>query len=170
MYKRDRVWADGFESQVLTILNGLLPHLVVLNVASQEHDNHQATDFEIQLVGGTVAVRLRRPRYDYRDLTIRSSRTNGTKTELAKIKEGYAYRYLYGWIDENNRIVEWMLVDLDRVRSAGMLDGRREIYNTDGKTAFIAIPAEELCAKGCLVVWAGVWCASIKKVMQHSVA
>ncbi len=153
MYKRDREWADSYESQVLTILNTLISHLAVLSIATQEDDTHKATDIEVKLVGGTIAVRLRRPYYDHRDLTIRSSRSSGVETELAKIKAGYAYRYFYGWIDKNNLIAEWILVDLNMVRAMGLLENREEIPNTDGRTAFIAISASELRDKGCLIAY-----------------
>lgn len=151
MYKRDRDWADSYESQVLIILNTLISHLAMLSIATDENDKKFATDIEVKLKGGTIAVRLRRPYYDHRDLTIRSSRSSGVETELAKIKAGFAYRYFYGWTNTHNIIEEWMLVDLDKVRAMGLLENREEIPNTDGKTAFIAISAGELQEAGCLI-------------------
>jgi hypothetical protein len=158
-YKCDRQWADSYEDQVLRILTELMPHLVMLYVASDEKDMKQATDFEVRMKGGAIAVRLRRTKKcRWRDLTIRTHRDTGSKTELAKIKEGYAFRYFYGWIDENGIIVEWMLVDLNKVRSSKLLDKKRqEIPNKDENgnldgTYFIAIPKDELREAGCLIV------------------
>lgn len=150
MYQHDRAWGDSKAPQVMAILRPLIPHCVVLSVADVELDNKQATDFTIQLIGGSIAVRLRRPRYTYRDLTIRAYRENGVKTELAKIKEGYAFRYFYGWTDENGAIAEWMLIDMDRLRATNLLD-RQAIPNKDGTTSFIAISARELQQAGCLI-------------------
>jgi hypothetical protein len=111
----------------------------------------EATDFEVNLMGGSIAVRLRRPKYTYRDLTIRAHRDNGVKTELAKIKEGHAFRYFYGWINDQNIIAEWILVDLNKVRKTGLLEKeRRLIPNYDG-THFIAISIDELQNAGCLI-------------------
>ncbi len=149
LYKRDREWGDSFESQVLSIFHTLLPHLAVIAIASEEKDNKYATDFEVKLVGGTIAVRLRRSNCGYRDLTIRARRDSGTKTELAKIKEGHAFRYFYGWTDDNNTISEWILVDLDKLRMTDLLD-RRLIPNGDG-THFIAISVNELQDTSCLI-------------------
>lgn len=151
MYRQDRAWADSYESQVLNILQTLIPHLAVLSIASDQMDRKCATDFEVKLVGGTIAVRLRRSNCAYRDLTIRVHRDSLKKTELAKIKEGYAFRYFYGWTDDKGAISEWILVDLDKVREVGLLEKEwRWIPNGDG-TYFIAIPLEELRSTGCLL-------------------
>lgn len=151
MYRRDKAWEEAYQSQVISILTSLIAHLAVISIASDEKDRSYATDFEVKLSGGTIAVRLRRPGCKFRDLTIRARRDNGAKTELAKIKEGYAFRYLYGWTDEQGKIAEWILVDLDKVRQAGLLEKeRRFIPNGDG-THFISIPAKELHTSGCLM-------------------
>jgi hypothetical protein len=164
-YPTDRAWADTFETQVLSILKILLPYVVVLSVASIEADTKRATDFEIKLRDGTIAVRVRRmEECSERDLTIRSRRKDNIKTELAKIKEGHASRYFYAWADAQDIIIdrEWMLVDLDKVRSMGLLEKpRKEIPNKDkeGKpdgTAFIYISYHELRKNGCILAFQGL--------------
>lgn len=172
MYQRDREWETSYQSQVMSILNTLISHLVILEIASDEIDKKRATDFSMRLKGGDIAVRLRRPYYDYRDLTIRAKRDNGVKTELAKIIEGYAFRYFYGWTNEQQRIAEWMLIDLDKVRAQGILEkDRRLIANRDpatGKpdgTHFMPIPAKELYDAGCLLEWD---LKTIRRVNPHS--
>lgn len=158
-YQHDREWGDSYVSQVIRILMQLLPYLVEINTASIEMDTKCATDFTIRLKGGNIAVRLRRSKYRYRDLTIRALRDTGATTELAKIKAGHGFRYFYGWIDENNNIAEWILVDLDKVRESGLLENRTLIANRDpvtGKpdgTYFIAIKATELDQAGCLIIY-----------------
>lgn len=153
MYQLDREWGDSYVSQVTRILMQLLPYLVELDTASIEMDTKCATDFTIKLKGGNIAVRLRRPTCSFRDFTIRALRDSGTKTELAKIKEGHGFRYFYGWIDKNNRIAEWILVDLDKVRETGLLEKERPLIpNYDG-THFVPIDIEELDEAGCLIIY-----------------
>jgi hypothetical protein len=152
MYKDDRAWGDAFTDQAFRILTPFIPQCVELTLAPQYKDNKEATDFEIALKGGTIAVRLRRPSYNFRDLTIRSRRANGARTELAKLQAGYAFRYFYGWTDERHNIREWILVDLDKVRQAGLLHRDwQEKPNKDGTTFFIAIPSQALDQAGCLI-------------------
>lgn len=149
MYRQDRAWADTYESQVLSILKTLVPYLAVISIASDQTDRSYATDFEVKLLGGTIAVRLRKPDCKYRDLTIRARRDSGMKTELAKIKEGYAFRYFYGWTDARGTIAEWILVDLDKLRATNLLN-KPLIPNFDG-TYFIAITIKELDDADCLI-------------------
>lgn len=152
-YAEDRQWEGSFVEQVIRILTPLTPYITVLSIASEEQDIHQATDFELQLQGGAVACRLRRPYYQQRDLTIRSWR-KGRKTELAKIQEGLAPSwYFYGWTSENNMIEEWILVDMNKVIEKGLLNNRQEKRNGDKTTGFIWIPSWELIRKGCLIAY-----------------
>lgn len=153
MYKSDRAWGDGFVAQVLTILKTLMAHLAVIEVASDEKDKSCATDFEVRLTGGTVAVRLRRPDCGFRDLTIRSHRDNGVKTELAKIREGHAFRYFYGWTNEQKEIAEWMLIDLDTARTVGLLSKERQARSNGDGTSFISIGIRELDEAGCILAY-----------------
>ncbi len=148
MYEDRRAWSDKFIDQVLHILNTLIPHLAILSIATDEEDKKYATDIVVKLVGGTIAVRLRKPDCSYRELTLR---TSASKSERDKIKEGYAFRYFYGWVDENGVIAEWILVDLDKFRASGLLDTfRRPIPNGDG-TNFIPFTIHELDEYGCIL-------------------
>jgi hypothetical protein len=151
MYQHDRQWGVGYEEQVKIILKKLIHHCVVISVAPAEEDNKHATDFTIKLLGGAVAVRLRRSDCRFRDLTIRSLRSNGAKTELAKIQEGFAARYFYGWTDIHRVIAEWILVDLDKMRSSQLFKiPRRPVPNGDG-TFFVAFSIKDLIDAGCLL-------------------
>lgn len=142
-------WADKYLPDVKRILMANAGHMLDICIAPLDADMNRATDMVVSVKGGDVAVRVRRPRYNYRDLTIRARA--GGKTEIDKIREGFARWYLYGWTNGDGRLAEWMLVDLDKVREHELLNGRRVIGNRDGRTGFIAIPAEELLAKGCIV-------------------
>jgi hypothetical protein len=156
-YRRDRNWGDSYSRQVMDILKPLTPYCVDLSIAPVVEDNKHATDYVVTMAGGSIAVRVRRPWYEYRDLTIRSRRDNGQKTELAKIKEGHAFRYFYGWTTDKNTISEWMLVDLDKLRASGLLErnwNERPNKDKQGKsdgTWFIAIPFTVLEKAGCII-------------------
>jgi hypothetical protein len=123
---------------------------ISVRIAENIEDLKQATDFVVEVIGGEVAVRIRRAHQHYRDLTIRAV-NRGWKTELDKIKDGFARFYLYCWTDFTGSITEYILVDCDAMRACGILGNRRVIMNRDGKTGFIAIPIGELSAGGCLV-------------------
>jgi len=140
-------WADSYLSEVEQILRENINLLVSIKVAPMEDDTQRATDMIIDIEGeGQVAVRLRRLKF--RDFTIRSKA--GGRTEIDKIRDGFARWYVYGWI-ENNMIDEWILVDLDQVRKENLLDNRRTINNKDGITGFISISIKELREKNCIL-------------------
>jgi hypothetical protein len=120
-------------------------------IASAQQDMKQATDMLLRTGGSlAIAIRLRRADYPYRDLTIRAARANGAMTELEKIQAGNGDFYLYGWTREN-RIAEWMLVNLHQLRASGLLTQYHPIRNRDGATAFIAIPHAVLSEHRCVV-------------------
>lgn len=150
-FKDNWTFQLGFYDTITTILKDNASYFVNVSVATQEQDFKQATDFVVKLDGGDIAVRIRRKYQHYRDLTIRSK--NGTyKTELSKIKEGWARYYLYCWQGQDEKIDEWMLVDMNKVRLSNLLDNRVDKVNKDGRTAFIAIPYYELIKCGCILV------------------
>jgi len=151
-YEKDRNWSDKYLEQVAAILKKNASDLIVISIAPDEIDRTGATDMIIRIDGGDVAVRLRRDNCTYRDLTIRSKRASGYKTELSKILEGFGDWYLYGWTNVLGIVDEWIIVSLIKLRNSGLLIGRKDISNYDG-TFFIAISAKELIEKECLVSW-----------------
>jgi hypothetical protein len=152
MYQHDRQWESRYVEKVKAILRKLLHHLVRISIASYEKDTKEATDFTIEMKGLGLAGRLRRPTCKHRDFTLRSDRTNGAKTELAKIIEGFASRYFYGWIDHNDEIAEWILVDLDKMRDSELFTiPRKPTPNRDGTTSFVSFSIKELIDAGCLL-------------------
>lgn len=151
--KLDWDWADGHMRAIVDILRQNATKLLSINPASSERDLKKATDLVIRVNGGDIAVRIRRPAYRkrYRDLTLRAWRRSGVSTELEKIKHGFGDWYLYGWSDGRKGLDDWFLVDLHKLRSSGLLDNPRVIYNKDGSTGFIALSANVLRQNGCLV-------------------
>jgi len=151
-YATDREWSDKYLPQVSEILRANAMHIVKVAIADNDVDCREATDMTVDVTGGQVAVRVRRPYMHYRDLTIRSWRASGAKTEIHKLRDGFGDWYLYGWTNGQNQIGEWILVDLDKVREAGLLDSpRKEIPNSDRRTRFVAIGIPELERSGCIV-------------------
>ena len=160
-YQEDREWSDTYDPQIKEILRFNAHHILDIDIASFEKDTTNSTDYIIRFKGGDIAVRIRRPDCKYRDLTIRALRNSGAETELSKIKKGFAKLYLYGWINKQNKISNWILVDLDKVREQKLWEDPKSpgqdrplIPNNDG-TYFIAIPAQEIEDKKALI--AGVF-------------
>lgn len=146
VFERNWMWQQTYLGQVQHILQLNAAHLIRVELATSEQDIYQSTDMVLRINGnGTVAVRLRRPDCQYRDLTLRSRSKYGNTTELTKIRDqGWAEWYVYGWTDDRARIAEWILVDLNQLRQSGLLwTPRTERPNGDG-TQFVAYRLPEL--------------------------
>lgn len=151
-YANDRFWSDQYLPAVRAIVGPLL-----LIPAPLERDQTEATDLIVMRARDmTIGVRLRRPGYAGRypgQFTIRSNRGSGTKTELAKIVEGWGDWLFYGHSDGDAGISEWTLVDLHHLRASfirkpallhapdGSASGKKS--NSDG-TSFIWFDANIL--------------------------
>lgn len=151
-FTRDWNWQEGYLPEVQRILLQNAVYLFNVSIASWYQDVKQATDMTVTLGGKpkAVGVRLRRADYSYRDLTIRANRVSGAKTELEKILAGMGDAYLYGWTN-GSHISEWMLIDLNRLRSSGLLQYTKPQFNRDRQTSFIAIPYPTLRQYGCVL-------------------
>lgn len=150
-FEIDRDWTLGYMPVVKRILKQHAGQFISFEIASDEADRKRATDMMVKIVGGSVAVRIRRPHYTFRDLTIRAARSNGVKTELDKIREGFADWYLYAWANGNGTFEEYMLLDVHKLRASGLLENRPLKWNRDGQTAFISIGKIELYLNDCMV-------------------
>lgn len=146
-------WADKHLDAIVAVLKQNAMHLLSVHIAPEKSDLKEATDLVITVDGGDVAVRIRRPRYNdrYKDLTIRAWRRGNIKTEIDKIRDGFARWYLYAWSDGNNGLMDWMLIDIDALRESGLLDRKQIIKNKDGRTGFIAVSEGELRLNNCLI-------------------
>jgi hypothetical protein len=127
--------------------------MLSLRRASESEDLREATDWVAETDRGTIAVRIRRLYYwtEYRDLTIRAWRRGNKRTELEKIKGGWARWYLYAWSDGKGDLWDWIFVDLDKLRASGLLDNEEFIKNPDCRTAFLPLPDVVLKSHGCIV-------------------
>lgn len=125
-------------------------HFIDIEVSSEELDMTESTDMIVNIKGGQVALRVREPNILYRDLTIRSRSYYNQRTEIDKLKGGYCDFYLYGWGDGEGNIIEYIFIDLERVRTFKLFDlnlygyQRNQRMNKDGRTGFIFIELWEL--------------------------
>jgi hypothetical protein len=122
-------------------------------------DTQEATDAIIELpaeFGPRVKMGMRVRRVAsagrYRDVTIRSTRASGAKTELQKLREGHCSLIFYAWIDQDDDLEEYVIVDVEVMRRAGLLDDSRpQTWNRDRRSAFVSYSIEELQKCGALV-------------------
>jgi hypothetical protein len=153
-YTCDRAWSDHFIDPIRRIVG---PHLLV--PSSFEVDTKEAADLVVLRGRGdlTVAARVRRHGYAERfpnDFTIRSDRATGTRTELAKVLDGFGSVLFYGHqaSPDDYAIGRWLLIDLDAFRQR-YADGwtGRTLGNGDG-TWFRAFDITEARGEPRLVI------------------
>jgi hypothetical protein len=151
---RDWGYAESKMDQVKKILRQNISDIVRIEVATPDEDMKESTDLKITVSTEDIAVRVRRwcSKCSYRDLTIRSFRRGGTKTELAKLREGYGDLYLYAWEDQKGALADWILVDINKMRKTGLLyEDKSTTFNIDGTTGFVAYSITELDKIGALI-------------------
>ena len=149
-YEKNWQFSENHMDEIKRVLRSLAMHIVNIEIASFEDDVKRSTDLKVRITSGDVAVRVRRAYKAFRDLTIRAKNGNA-KTEIHKLREGYADWYLYLWTNEKDVICDWILVDLNVLRASGLLNDDRLItMNRDGYTGFVAYSLAELDKAGAL--------------------
>lgn len=115
-YRTDRQWSDKFIPHLKHIIADLL-----IKPASEDDDMHKNTDLIVFRVE-TLRVACRVRRYSYlaeygRQFTIRTERTNGRETELAKLIKGYGDYFIYAFADNTETdLSAWHIIDLREFR------------------------------------------------------
>lgn len=146
-WQRDKAWSDG----LLTEIKGILGvHLI--GEPPVEEDAERNTDLMVLRMDAVrIGVRIRRHPYLARygdEFTIRAGRPRGTKTELAKIIEGWGDFFFYGFSDpDGTRLAKWTLADMKVFRATyarmlaasdkGQIPGVSKA-NHDGSSSFAA--------------------------------
>lgn len=122
-YRDDKAWSDAFS----LALRRLIGEVLVVPADAIE-DMRENTDYWFMIDSRRIAARIRNL-YDYwnksdgiqwgDEWTIRSSRPNGTKTELEKIIEGKGHIFVYAWGDASlsNPLPAYVFIDLNQFRS-----------------------------------------------------
>lgn len=138
---------------VIHLLQKHAGQIVSFEESTEEQDTKQATDFIIVAKKKTIAARVRRNNCTYRDLTIRTRSRYGYRTEIDKLLDGWGDLYFYGWEGKDNKINDYILVDIQKMRESGFLasiSNRPHISNGDG-TQFANISIMELKQYDCLI-------------------
>ena len=115
-WKTDKRWSDKFLPEIKSILG-----LHLIGEPPIEEDAERNTDLMVlRMEAVRIGCRIRRNQYlkRYGDgFTIRAGRPSGTKTELAKIIEGWGNYFFYGFCDLDEKGLEaWTLSDLNVFR------------------------------------------------------
>lgn len=150
-YLTDRHWSDRFIPQLKHIVADLL-----ITPAPEEDDMFRNTDLIVlRIEDKRVACRVRRHKYltDYPlDITFRSGRPSGVKTELEKLTEGFGDYFVYAFASaDETHLCAWRIIDLRvfrawlaRRREEGQDLPGREVRNGDGSSSFRAIKVKEM--------------------------
>ena len=154
-WQADKRWSDKFLPEIKSILG---THLIA--EPPVEEDQERNTDLMVLRMDAIrVGCRIRRADKYFakyaKEFTIRTARPKGTKTELAKIIEGWGDYFFYGFGDDKTgKLVRWGLGDLrvfrllfnsQIVKNNGRLPGI-EKSNRDGSSDFRAFSWEKLPA------------------------
>lgn len=151
-FNRNFDWQKSLYDKVIEAIRHLSPYFVQIEVATDEQDMQESTDFVIKVKSSDarIAVRIRRYPCKYRDFTIRAVVPTGYPTELHKLKTNEVGWYFYGWLNQAGELAEYMLIDLEKVRHAKLLEKPKQVrYNPDG-TGFISFTLDELRACACI--------------------
>ncbi len=146
-WQDDKRWSDRFIPQIREIV---ARHLIL--EAPIEEDQQRNTDLIVLRSSAVrIACRVRRAAYADRygdEFTIRTRRLYGSKTELAKILEGWGDALFYGFAGDTS-ICRWLLGDMNVFRTWYSAELQRlpegcpaghEQFNRDHSSAFMAFP------------------------------
>lgn len=155
--REDWNWAQEYERACGHLVREWMIQKITVDPADIVDDMTKAKDIQISFElfkkgSADIACRCRRISVDkYGDITIRSGRPSGMKSELQKIKEGHGDYMVYGWIP-GKHIEAYCIVDLDRMRQSGVLEQKRQTrWNKDWSSCFVFLSINELRQTGCLV-------------------
>ena len=154
-WEKSKKWADKYVPEIKRVVKQVAGEIIEVRIADQDKDQHEATDYIVEVSSGDIACRIREECFwhNFGDVTLRHSRPSGNKTELEKIKEGYGRWYLYAWDKRftGGQFIAWVFVDLDKLRESGLLnEPRKVIWNGDESSSFVSISLAELWQAGCI--------------------
>ncbi len=141
-WEADKRWSDKFLGEIKQICG-----LYLIGEAPIEEDQLKNTDLIVlKMEPLRIACRIRRNPFFEKypnDITIRSNRSSGVKTELAKIVEGWGDFLFYGFSNkEETKLCFWKLCDLNIFRLWFAEDNEKystaklELNNFDGSSNF----------------------------------
>ncbi len=128
--------------------------------ATAEKDIQESTDLVLRLTGGDVAVRVRRFKFGAAeplgfDWSIRFQTRYGHKTEIHKLREGFARWYFIGRANaDETALFDYCLIDLDKCRAADIFkDELWMIYPNDDGSAGGYMALRELRRYNGCIIW-----------------
>lgn len=144
----------NWQRELIPQVKQVLAQYLIVEAPFEEDADHNTDLIVLRLDTVRVACRLRTFDFVNRypdDFTIRAARPSGTKTELAKVIEGWGDYLFYGFANEaKTGLVAWLLGDLKVFR----LWYNRELYagrhpgvysrNRDASSDFIAFDVNAL--------------------------
>lgn len=150
-----KAWADSYVEQVGEVVRTVAGQIVRLLVAPTDVDVQDGADYIVGVPSGDIACRIRRETWKgwRRDLTLRYRVGSGAPTEVDKLREETVRWYLYAWADEK-RFVDWMFVDLAKVRQARLIDlaiEHGQLVDLPDRSSFLWISADDLFFVGAIV-------------------
>lgn len=124
-----------------------LGDIISVREGNEKEDLEMVTDLVIYLESGDIAVRIMRPGAwkEYKNILFRKSRPTGAKTEVEKLKDGFADYYFYMWDSDTKEYEHYMFFDLNKLREENFfsrLENRSEILCPDRTTVSPVEPAE----------------------------
>jgi hypothetical protein len=179
-WKDDKCWSDRFIPEIKRILGGAL-----ISESAVEDDQERNTDLIVlTLRPYRIACRMRhnnilndQSKGYGGQFTIRESRpTDGVKTELAKIIEGWGDYFFYGVADaEEQSVLQWGIGDLKVFRlwlmrwmasHEGRLPGAFR-PNADGSSTFRAFNWLDVKPPAFIVAYRNICCLEGKPEYEH---
>ena len=149
-FKHNWNFQEQYIDQVCNIIKANAMNIVDVSISTPEDDMKRATDLKVTISSGDVAVRIRRSKYNYRDITIRAYK-NGYKTELHKLREGYGDFYLYAWENkEQTGIDEYVLFDINKARAL-FEENKTITMNRDGNSGFVTYTIDAINQQGAII-------------------
>lgn len=151
----DKAWADEHFPKIETYIRAIMGEVAVIRSAIPSDDMKHGRDYDVG--GFTVAARLRdaHTTRGTRDLTIRSRKVSGARTERQKILDGdHADWYICGWLD-GDVVLDVIWVNCGLLRARGDLGNKtrwKELLAPDG-VKFIPVPVHDLMDMGALRAW-----------------
>lgn len=147
-WEKSKAWADRHLPEAMELIRDSLSTLVEIVSADEYLDQHHATDFVAHFRPMEVACRIRSDRCQWRELTLRHSRLSGSPTETIKLLKGGPRWYFYAWAN-SHRIRGWLLIDLDVVRRARLIEraitSGHEVFCRDGSFIWISLAELHRC-------------------------
>jgi len=138
-------FSQAYMPEIISILQANFTRIISIAQSTTEQDLNYATDLNMAISGGKIAVRVRRSSIGFRDLTIRATNKNH-QTELEKLrhKDDVPSWYIYGW-EHNGKLTDWLLIDIEAMKKSGIIyDDRPVRMNPDGYTGFVSYSIPEL--------------------------